>query len=621
MPHSFPTRHFIILIIALVLGACATVPKEDVTAPPGETELLRQAERALADGEYELAGRYFLEAAGIADEAQQPGYQLQAVAALLRGNHISRAQRVLDIVDRDLLDPVDLLHWQAATARIALAQNRPEEALNTLPAATDDMAPAALRADIHELRAEAQRRTGNHLEAARERVLREAFLDPADAPGIAANQQIIWQMMNLLPDDKLRDQIAPPPDTLDGWRELTLIARSTQTGAVDIAAMIDNWQQRYPAHPASSEIIDAVLTRQREEAERPARIAVLLPLTGPVADSAGALRDGFIAAHYHRDNRAYAPTIRFYDTGPNPAEARSVYDQAVADGADFIVGPLTRQAVNLIASGRISIPTLTLNYTETDDRSDPRLYQFGLAPEDEARQVAQRAWLDGHNHALAIVPDGEWGRRVAEAFDDEWSRYGGKLLDTRTYPSDINDFSDQIKRMLNLDESEQRHRDLVRTLRQPLQFEPRRRHDADFIFMAAFPRQARLIRPQLEFHYAGQLPVYSTSHVYAGHPNRSEDRDINGVIFCDLPWVLTANGQPVRKEIEQVWAERSTQYVRFYALGVDAYDIIPYLNNLRLFHYERFQGATGMLQLTDTNRVYRQLPWARFTNGLPRPYN
>jgi uncharacterized protein len=614
-------RYFIALIIALVIGGCAVAPPEKVVAP-SESELVRKAGQALQRADYEAAARHYLDAADIAPDESRADYQLLALSALLRGNHIASAQLVLEQIDIAGLDLLGEFRWRAGSARIALAQNRPEQALNVLPAATPDGIPDALRAEVHELRAEARHRTGNLLESAREHVLRDGFLRPDDTGERARSQQAIWLALNQLPDEVLRRELAPPPDPFDGWRELALIARSAQTGAVDIQGMIDGWQRRYPAHPASADIIELVLARQREQAGRPMRIAVLLPHSGPVAEIADALRDGFIAAHFHRENRAYSPEIRFYDTGPDPATVTLTYRQAIEDGADFVVGPLTRQGVtNLADSGHIGVPTLALNYSDSTRRSDPMLFQFGLAPEDEARQVAQRAWLDGHNHALAIVPEDEWGERVAAAFRKDWEQFGGKLLEIETYPPGINDFSDQIRRLLNLDESEQRHRELARVLQQPLQHEPRRRQDADFIFMAAFPRQARLIRPQLEFHFAAELPVYSTSHVFTGHRNREDDRDIDGVIFCDLPWVLTDANLAIKRDIERVWPERSAQYARFYALGVDAYDIIPYLNNLRLFHYERFQGATGVLQLSDTNRIYRQLPWARFSNGLPRPYN
>ncbi len=621
MRHSNTVRHILALIIALAIGGCVVAPPEPGVAP-SEGELLRQAAQAMQRADYEAAARHYLEAADAAAAERRPDHQLQAVSALLRANQIGRAQRVMERIDADRLDRLGELRWRVASARIALAQNRPEQALDALPATTPDGVPDALRAEVHELRAEARQRTGNPLEAAREHVLRERFLAPEDHGARARSQQAVWQALNLLPDEVLRRELAPPPDVFDGWRELALIARSAQTGAAGVAGMIDNWRQRYPAHPAGGDLIELVLARERGQAARPMQIAVLLPHAGAAAAMAEALRDGFIAAHFHRENRAYTPTIRFYDTGGDAAAILSVYQQAVDDGAEFIVGPLTRQAVTVLAdSGRISVPTLTLNYSESNRRSDPRLFQFGLAPEDEARQVAQRAWLDGHNHALAIVPEGEWGQRVAAAFRDEWEQFGGVLLEAETYPSELNDFSEQIRRLMNLDQSDQRHRDLARVLQQPLQHEPRRRGDADFVFMAAFPRQARLIRPQLEFHFAADLPVYSTSHVFSGQRSRDDDRDIDGVIFCDLPWLLEDGRRSLKREIERVWPDRAAQYARFYALGVDAYDVIPYLNNLRLFHYERFQGATGVLQLSDANRVYRQLPWARFSSGLPRPYH
>lgn len=613
-------RCLLVTIIALVIGSCAVTPPDEAATANEDQLLLQAAEAEQRDG-YEEAARYYLEAAGIASAAKRADYQLRAVEVLLQGNRIAEAQHILERIDPAGLAPVDLARRQIAAGRIALAQNKPREVLETLPAEPDADLPDPLRAEIFKLRADAHQRIGDQLAAVREYVRREDLLGAQDSEARTANQQAIWQALNMLPDDQLRQEIVPSSATLNGWQQLALIARSAQSGAIDIPARIDDWRRRFPAHPASEEIIGLVFARQRQEAERPAQLAVLLPYSGPLSEVADALRDGFIAAHYHRDNRAYAPSIRFYDTGPDPETILDIYRQAVADGADFVVGPLTRQAVNRIAAGgRTGVPTLTLNYSE-QDVVDPALFQFGLAPEDEARQVAQRAWLDGHNRALALVPEGEWGQRVLNAFELEWQRFGGTLLESQTYPSDINDFSDQIRRLLNLDESEQRRRELSRVLQQTLGYEPRRRQDVDFVFMAAFPRQARQIRPQLQFHYAGGLPIYSTSHVFSGERNRASDRDIDGVIFCDIPWVLEPDEQAVQREIERVWPERSEQYPRFYALGVDAYDIIPYLNNLRLFDYERYNGLTGVLQLTASNRVYRQLPWARFRNGLPRPYN
>lgn len=611
------------LIIALLAaGGCAVVPPEEAARP--EAEMLQQAHRAERQGDYEAAARAYMDLAGRASALKRPEFQLRAAAALVRGNYIDQARRILDGLDPDKLHANQFIRRQLLSARIALAENRPDQALDMLSIEVAPSVPAALQARLHKLRADAFHRVGNLLEAAREHVHRSALLDPTDQQSVAENQQEIWQALMLLPQEALAQlQVEPPPDVFSGWLELARTAKLARKDPTDVTDRVAAWRKLYPGHPASEEIVALVLARQQEEIRRPQQIALLLPGAGSVAGVSGALRDGFIAAHYDRQNRSYQPSIRIYDIGPRPGDAPSVYRRAVHDGADFIVGPLRKEAVNaVIDDNRVQVPTLTLNYSDGRGAS-AQLYQFGLAPEDEARQLAERAWLDGHNHALAMVPEGEWGQRVLEAFRHDWEKLGGVLLEHQTYPPGNSDFSEQLKLLLNLDEGEHRHRALEELLQQDLRYEPRRRQDVDFVYMAAFPRQARLIRPQLKFHYASRVPIYSTSHSYSGRPDRHSDRDMDGVIFCDIPWVLAADEdqQRLKRKIGHLWPDHSEQYIRFYALGVDAYNIIPYLNNLRTFRYDRFSGATGILQLSDSNRIFRRLQWAQFNDGLPRPLN
>lgn len=606
------------LIIALALAGCAAVPPQ--TGLPGtEGQLLSRAEQARDRGDHENAARLYMQLARESSELRRDAFLLEAMAALLDGNQIASAQQVWSGIDRGRLGGTLLVRSHIMEARLALAQNRVGDALAALEneptvAVADDW-----RADIHELRARAWLRSGRGLDSARERALLDPLLRDQELK--RANQFQLWQALGTVPDKSLQSEPGAPADEFAGWRELALIARAAQGGIGDAATMIADWQARHVGHPASREILDLVVALQRQQQARPTKIAVLLPQSGPAAAWGQATRDGFLAAHFERDNRSYQPVIRFYDTAGDPEQALAAYRQALADGAEFVVGPLTRQAVTRVATQRSSVPTLLLNYADTQTRTDDRpLFQFGLAPEDEARQVAGRAWLDGHDTALALIPEGEWGQRVLEAFRKDWEALGGRLLEVQTYPPDNNDFSESIRALLDLDESDKRRTDLEATLQRRLQFEPFRRRDADFIFMAAFPRQARLIRPQLQFHYAGDLPVYSTSHVFSGRIDRGADRDVDGVIFCDMPWML-ATDNAARRDMERLWPEADGQQSRLHALGADAYDLIPALATMRLFRYERFIGRTGTLALDEHNSVFRELRWASFGNGVPRAYD
>src|SRR5690606_28896371 len=119
-------------------------------------------------------------------------------------------------------------------------------------------------------------------------------------------------------------------------------------------------------------------------------------------------------------------------------------------------------------------------------------------------------------------------------FNGEYQR----VLETAFYRPGGTDFSEPIRELLNLDASDRRYRALRNTLRRPIAFESQRRQDVDFIFVGAFPREARLIRPQLRFHHAMDVPVVATSHVFTGTANATADQDMDGVRFVDMPWLL-----------------------------------------------------------------------------------
>jgi outer membrane PBP1 activator LpoA protein len=284
-----------------------------------------------------------------------------------------------------------------------------------------------------------------------------------------------------------------------------------------------------------------------------------------------------------------------------------------------VVGPLNKDSVTALARGTdFPAPVLTLNYGEDSDIPLGNIFQMSLSPEQEARQVAEHAWLDGHQKAAAILPNTNWGDRVFAAFKERWEELGGEVVEYQTYDAKKSDYGMPIKRLLNLDESEKRADSLKRLVNMKFEYEPRRRKDVDMIFMAAFARQGRLLRPQLRFHRAANIPVYATSHVYSGTLQPNMDRDMNDVKFSDMPWTLTHDDNELKSQIEKLWPSSSKRYMRLYALGVDAFNVIPELNRLRRNQFSSYQGETGLLYLDVNNRLLRRLVWAEFVAGKPR---
>jgi outer membrane PBP1 activator LpoA protein len=331
------------------------------------------------------------------------------------------------------------------------------------------------------------------------------------------------------------------------------------------------------------------------------------------------VRDGILAAFFQ--GAPPRPELRFYDTAGNVRLIWSTYQRAIAEGADFVIGPLLKENIQALArSGLLPVPVLALN--RADDIPADRelaLYQFGLAPEDEARQVARRAIADGRQRLVALVPENAWGRRVLDAFRETFSELGGTLLEAESYSTEGADFSGPIRAALNLEDSKIRARALQRLLGEKLEFEPRRRQDVQGVLLLAFPREARQIKPQLRFHHSGNLPVYSTSHVYAASDDPAIDRDLDGLQFCDIPWALDQEGPwaTQRRAVDALWPGRGQRFQRLFALGFDAYQLVPWLDTMDLPGFAQFPGATGILSLDDDKQLHRTLEWARFNRGQP----
>jgi uncharacterized protein len=295
-----------------------------------------------------------------------------------------------------------------------------------------------------------------------------------------------------------------------------------------------------------------------------------------------------------------------------------------------VVGPRERAAVSASTDGgKVSVMTLALNQMDegapaADLRAAngmPMLLQFGLPPEDEAREVAQRAFSDGATRALVIAPDNEWGARLYDAFAAQWTALGGRILERVAYQPGTQDYATPVKDLLNINNSEFRSARLRELLGRRLQVEARMRQDADMIFMEAVPVSARQIVPQFQLFRADSIPVYTTSHAYTGVANAATDGDLDQVRFPDMPEALhpAAEQSWLVQKMNRDWSIETSAYRRLYALGVDAFQIIPQLGRLALQPGATYQGLTGLLQVGRDGRIHRRLEWAQFVNGAPRP--
>ena len=616
MQGTCPRRHALRLslpmLLAILIAGCGVSPTR-----PTATGQVGQATQLEQQGKFAAAAQVYEQLAESAQGQQRATLLVSAAEDWWRLRNNQRAWSLLAKVQSKNLYPALNARVELLKASMDLAAQQPQVALKHLTFSLANL-PPALQARTWLLRAQAHTALDDTVAAVADLSARAAYLQN-DPQAIAKNNQLIWMTLSEAPTPPDLSQLpADLSPTAKGWLELGNIARNSWQQPAAYLQQLLAWQSRYPNHPANQGIVAPLIAKQRELIAYPGHIAVLLPLSGKYQAAADAVRDGLLAAYYQLANSSSAPPrISLYDTG-GPESAQAVYQRAVQDGADMVIGPLTKTAVAALSgNAALPVPVLALNSLDDGVQMPSNLYQFGLPPEDEAAQVAEHAISKGDVRAVALVSNNDWGKRVLNAFSTRFRQLGGDLLGTQVYPPGGSDFSISITRLLNLDQSQYRDEQLRALLGTHLQFEPRRRQDIQFIFLAADNKDAKLIRPQLKFYHAIDVPVYATSRVY--QPSSKPDDDLDGISFDDMPWLLENNGAiaQVRNQLAQLWKNNFDSYSRLYALGFDAWRLLPLLYNSKQISTP-VQGMTGLLSMDSNGHIHRQLDWATFRNGSPK---
>jgi outer membrane PBP1 activator LpoA protein len=595
----------------LALAACAVLPPP--VAPRAGTEQAAQA--AARRGDHALAATQYEALAATRVPPEQVELQLSAAREWLAANRPAEAARVLGALSAPQSAPQSL-ERSLLDAETSLLANRAQDAWQKI-SAIPDAAIAGAPVRYYSLKMRIALAVGRPVDGVRAEIAAEGF-----AANAAERTQLRTQLLAALRDARehgVKLEAAASPDPIvRGWLELGAIATEAHGASLIGAAEAADWRAKYPNHPAL-EVLAQALPPPLVVAAPGARVALLLPLSGAASGQAATVRDGFLSAYYQLP-AATRPALQIYDTGA--LRAADAIGQAKAAGSGFIVGPLTREDVAAVADlGGQSVPVLALNFLPADRPAPGGLYQFALSPEEEAHIVARRILADGHHRGVALVPRGDWGNRVIDAFTRELTAGGGSLISQTVYDPAEHDYSYELKSVLRIDDSDERHLRLQNVLGTKLNFEPRHRGDIEFVFIVpASATNARLMQPQLKFFYAGDIPSYSVSTAY--EPDSTDaNRDIDGLMYPDMPWLVSDDGSldAIRSGIEQAWGNSVAWHSRLFAFGYDACQLMLVMAGGRVKLAEvQIAGLSGQLHFDASGRVQRELIWVQVRDGEPK---
>lgn len=431
-------------------------------------------------------------------------------------------------------------------------------------------------ASLHATLALAYESQENILNALEQRIKAEPFLQPQ---GVNDNQSQIWKLISMQPRETLIEMRGESPAPIvQGWIDLALAVTYTEHKARNI----EQWRNAYPDHPVSAALLGQLAENVEiaQAADAPVvtgKIALLLPLGNPAyVNAANAVRAGVLAALAADTSK---PEIMTYATG-GAESAVSLYQQAVSEGATFVIGPLTRDEVTQLAAESLTVPVLALNQPEGIIKPQPKLTLFGLPVENEARQVARLARKHGMQSALVIAAATPLAERMAKAFTEEWSAQAGTVTAQLALPAP------------------EQHAEFKLEAAQKT---------ADMIFLASNAAQAQAVRPWLD----AAIPTYGTSHLYDGAAKNIQNQDLLAVHFVDAPWLIEPDN-PDYAALRPSEPMPGAEQQRLFALGLDAYHLITTLLNAPVAGKSLLDGATGRIIMREDNVLTRELTPAQF---------
>ena len=571
----------------------------------------------------QLTAKEYLNLANQAAPADQPMYKLAAANKYIEQQQPNQARSVLNNLNTNTTPQQDV-EKQLLEAKVALLDGQAQLALKTLIQlqGSNVILTTSQKVMLYQLLANTYEAVGNTQASISQRSQLQPLL--TDPQAQRTNLIAIWHILQTQSATQLNTDLANNPSpNLKGWLSLALIIKQSKTPN-ELIQSLRQWKVNYPHHPAIT-LLPENIEHELNQTSNLKNIALLLPLHGRLAKTGEAIRNGFLAAYYAAEkHQINIPHLKVYNTsGKNII---TVYQQALKNGANFIVGPLLKNKLKkLINTDTLSVPTLALNTLADAPESNKYLFQFGLSPLDEAQQAADRAWKQGKRDAVIIAVNSSWGQNIASVFTNTWTNLGGKVV-TQINVAPTDNLSQQVAKLLRVDLANQDYNQLRRLLHTHIRFLPRRRRDIDMVYMVAQPNNARQIAPLLKYYYAGNIPIYSISQIYNGRNNTKADHDLNGVYFCDMPWVLSPDQeshqlQQLRQQIETIWPLSYSRHKKLYALGIDAYKVSTKLQQMQALPQFAISGATGNLYLDQAQHIYRRLQWARFKAGGPAVLN
>ncbi|MGL5948179.1 MAG: penicillin-binding protein activator [Aeromonas sp.] len=581
------SRLFGLTLGALLLGACAS--QTDAPQPSAS-----QAPAAFSALEH--SAPWYLEKAANAQGAEVFNWQMLAARSYLGQGKRKATLALLKTLAASAQTPLQQAKLQLLKAQVLLKEKQHRQALNLLEAKPAVALSPESEQAWYSQRAALQLEIKNLFGAAKSLLALDEFLT---GEAQSHNRQQIWSLLKGLPPSTLRAyQEAPAPDATSGWLELAAVMQEYGDHPAQLVRQFGAWQAAYPNHIAAQFAPASLSSLAAGSNDSVRQVAVFLPLSGNLEPQGSAIRNGMLMA-YKAQQLPFG--LNFYDT--QSKSMAELYQQAINEGANLIIGPLLKEWVSELLALQPTIPVLALNELDSPIYGD-KLYYFSLSAAADAAQAASDLYQKGYRKPLVIAAQGRIGNNSSRAFTQAWASLSSTQPVIATF-AERNQVQGMVRNALS-----------GRTARageiQAYGSEPQA---IDVVYVVANHLEMRMIKPYVDISVnpMGSLPIYTSARGFDSTA-KEVTTEINGLHIANPPLLGPAFSQQ-REQIALLWPELNSDLLRMFAMGYDALLLADHLPRMRQMGTTEPSGMSGQLSIDSKGNIIRGQIWQIYQNG------
>ena len=148
-----------------------------------------------------------------------------------------------------------------------------------------------------------------------------------------------------------------------------------------------------------------------------------------------------------------------------------------------------------------------------------------------------------------------------------------------------------FSKLLLANQSIKRKRKLSRIISTDFEHQSRTRMDIDTLFLSVNIQEARSLKPALDYIFYDDMEVFLINDWKGDISFLENDKDLQGVISIDIPFMLPSNLPEDLKSLETK--------SRNFAIGYDAFEIFLLINGARNLNRTSYKGLTGEITFSD----------------------